>query len=139
MELATRTQRLLAQIVDMGSMLTLAALIMYVSGIAPKPAALVFAVALVALLLTQVYLLWKRGQTLGKIAMGIRIVRIDTNENGGFVTNVLLRTFLNSLITSIPILGPLYGLADAAFIFRADRRCLHDYIAKTLVVVVPQA
>lgn len=139
MELATRVQRLLAQIIDMGAMLLLAFLIIYGSGFTPKPAAVVFALALVALLLTQVALLWKRGQTLGKIAMGIRIVRVDTLDNGGFVTNVLLRTFLNSVITAIPILGPLYGLADALFIFKADRRCLHDHLAKTCVIVAPRA
>ena len=31
----------------------------------------------------------------GKKVLGIRIVRIDTGQNGGFVTNVLLRTVLN--------------------------------------------
>jgi len=135
MELATRGQRLLAQLIDMGSMLLLAFLIIYGSSIAPKPASVVFAAALLALLLTQIGLLWKRGQTLGKIAIGIRIVRLDTLANGGFVTNVLLRTFLNSVITAIPILGPLYGLADALFIFKEDRRCLHDHIAKTCVIL----
>ena len=135
MELATRGQRLIAQIIDMGTMILLAFLIVYGSGAEAKPASLVFALALVALLLTQVGLLWRRGQTLGKIAMGIRIVRVDTQENGGFVTNVLLRTFLNGVITAIPILGPLYGLADALFIFKDDRRCLHDRLAGTRVIV----
>lgn len=139
MELATRGQRLLAQLIDMGSMLLLAFLIIYGSGFATKPATMVFTVALLALLLTQIYLLWTRGQTLGKIAMGIRIVRMDTRENGGFVTNILLRTFLNSVMTAVPIVGPLYGLADALFIFREDRRCIHDHIAKTCVIVVPKA
>lgn len=134
MELATRGQRLLAQLIDMGSMLLLAFLIFIGSGAASKPASVAFALALVALLLTQIYLLWKRGQTLGKIAMGIRIVRVETLENGGFVTNVLLRTFLNGMITSVPIVGPLYGLVDALWIFKAERRCLHDLIAKTCVI-----
>lgn len=139
MELATRMQRLLAQLIDMGSMLLLAFLIFMGGTSASKATSVLFAAALVALLLTQIYLLWKRGQTLGKIAMGIRIVLLETKENGGFVTNVLLRTFLNSVITSIPIVGPLYGLGDALFIFRQDRRCVHDLIAKTCVVVVPKA
>ena len=60
----------------------------------------------------------------------IRIVKVDTGENGGFVTNVLVRTILNGLIGIIP----LYGLIDILFIFRGDKRCIHDLIAGTKVV-----
>ena len=37
---------------------------------------------------------------------------------------------VNGLIGIIP--G--YGLVDVLFIFGAERRCLHDYIARTKVV-----
>lgn len=70
------------------------------------------------------------GQTIGKRALKIRIVKHDDGENGGFVTNVLLRCWLNLLLSLIP----LYALVDVLFIFRDDRRCLHDLIAGTLVV-----
>jgi uncharacterized RDD family membrane protein YckC len=46
------------------------------------------------------------------------------------VTNVLLRGVVNGLLSIIP----LYGLVDALFIFREDKRCLHDLIAGTIVV-----
>ncbi|MEK7382734.1 MAG: RDD family protein [Elusimicrobiota bacterium] len=135
MELATRGQRLIAQIIDVGALLTLGLLAWLGTANGPSALGLVFSALIIVFLLTQFVMLWKKGQTLGKIVMGIRIVRVDTQANGGFVTNVLLRTFLNSVITSIPILGPLYGLADALFIFKEDRRCLHDRLAKTCVIV----
>ncbi len=81
-------------------------------------------------LITETVMLAKDGQTLGKKALGIRIVKKDTGQNGGFVTNVLLRLVLNGLLGFIP----LYGLVDALFIFREDRRCIHDFIAGTQVV-----
>lgn len=121
----------------MGSMLILAVLVGPGSDLFPKPVVVALCLALLSFLLGQLWLLWRRGQTVGKILLGIRIVRVDTLEKGGFVTNVLLRTLLNNLIVSIPIAGLLYGLADALFIFRDDRRCLHDKIAGTCVVVAP--
>lgn len=121
----------------MGSMLILAVLVGPGSDLFPKPVVVALCLALLSFLLGQLWLLWRRGQTVGKILLGIRIVRVDTLEKGGFVTNVLLRTLLNNLIVSIPIAGLLYGLADALFIFRDDQRCLHDKIAGTCVVVAP--
>lgn len=135
MELATRGQRFLAQAVDMSTMSVLALLIGPGHGLVPKSVALVLAAALIVLLLAQMWLLWTRGQTIGKIALGIRIVRVDTQANGGFVTNLLVRTLLNNVLISLPLVGLLYGLADALFIFRNDRRCLHDLLAKTCVIV----
>jgi len=67
---------------------------------------------------------------LGKKLAGIRIVLKDTQENGGFAVNVLKRGVLNGLLSLIP--G--YFLADSLFIFREDRRCLHDMIAGTVVI-----
>jgi uncharacterized RDD family membrane protein YckC len=78
----------------------------------------------------QVVLLTKEGQTVGKKAMGIRIVKMNTGLNGGFVPNVLRR-----LITGVLLLVvPMYVLVDILFIFRSDRRCIHDLIAGTQVV-----
>ena len=92
------------------------------------------AVILAAVLVYQMYLLTKDGQTLGKKAMGVRIVKVDTGANGGFVTNVVLRGILNGVLGIIPF----YGLVDILFIFREDRRCIHDFIAGTQVVVAPR-
>ncbi|MBT7455933.1 MAG: RDD family protein [Gemmatimonadetes bacterium] len=85
---------------------------------------------LILLVTVQTVMLTRSGQTLGKRAVRIRIVRMDTGENGGFVTNVMMRTVLSWILSMIPF----YGLVDTIFIFRPDRRCVHDHIAGTRVV-----
>jgi uncharacterized RDD family membrane protein YckC len=75
-------------------------------------------------------LLTVEGQTLGKMIMQVKIVEVATGKNGGFVTNVLLRNVVNFLISIVPF----YLLVDVLFIFREDRRCIHDLIAGTRVV-----
>jgi len=89
-------------------------------------------VAAIALLLLQCVLLTKDGQTIGKKIVGIRIVNVDTGENGGFVPNVLLRSIVNGLISYFTC--NIYGIVDVLFIFRDDRRCIHDLIAGTRVI-----
>jgi uncharacterized RDD family membrane protein YckC len=84
-----------------------------------------------ALLGYNIYLLATRGQTLGKQWMKIRIVTNPQGENPGFVKAFLLRGLVNCLIGNFV---PLYGIVDVCFIFREDRRCLHDLIAETIVV-----
>lgn len=80
----------------------------------------------------QVWLLATRGQTIGKRIMRLRIVRQGTGELPGFGRAVGLRCWLNIALTMIP----LYSLLDVLFIFREDRRCLHDLLAGTDVVKV---
>ena len=86
------------------------------------------------MLVCQCYLLAIRGQTIGKIVMGLRIVRFEDGGNPGFVKAVLLRTFLWALITAVPVVGTLAGVVGILFIFRDDQRCLHDHLAGTRVV-----
>ena len=86
--------------------------------------------ALLAILIAQVVLLSKAGQTIGKKAFNIRIVMVDTSQNGGFGRNVALRAWLTTLLGFIP----LFGIVDVFFIFREDKRCIHDLIAGTHVV-----
>jgi uncharacterized RDD family membrane protein YckC len=96
----------------------------------PEAAGVLIGLWWLIVLIVQVVLLTRSGQTVGKRLVGIRIVNKDTGQNGGFVPNVLLRGLVNGLLNVIP----LYGLVDALFIFREDRRCLHDLIANTIVV-----
>jgi uncharacterized RDD family membrane protein YckC len=86
----------------------------------------------------QIYLLWTRSQSVGKICMGTLIVDQRTGKRAGAVSCILLRFIVHTLITSIPNIGSVYGLVDALFIFRQDRRCLHDMIASTVVVQLPR-
>jgi uncharacterized RDD family membrane protein YckC len=129
MNLASRGKRFAAQLIDALALTVLLGLSM-LQDVLPAPLLVLFAVGALALSLTQLVLLARRGQTLGKMALGLRIVRKDTGENGGFVVNVLLRSALSSLLG----LNPLYFLIDSALIYRADRRCLHDLLAGTIVV-----
>ena len=137
MEPATRMQRLFAIVIDSSSISLAFALASYVE--IPDSVRLIGLVAGAGIFAANLYFLAKDGQTLGKKAVGIRIVLLETQQNGGFVTNVLKRGFLAGLpyfvfILFFPILGALYLWADALFIFRENRRCLHDLIAGTLVV-----
>lgn len=89
---------------------------------------------LALLVITQIVLLCLRSQTIGKMLLGLQIVDIVNEEPGGPLRAFLLRAFIPSLIEIIPLLGFLFWVVDSCFIFREDRRCIHDLIAGTKVV-----
>lgn len=86
---------------------------------------------ILALAIFQWYLIATTGQSLAKKWLGIRIVRLDGSQPG-FLYGVVLR---NWVIQAISALIGLVGLIDALLIFGDERRCLHDHIAGTKVVV----
>jgi uncharacterized RDD family membrane protein YckC len=95
---------------------------------------------LFAVLLVQALLILFRGQNLGKLLTGVKVVRADDDGPAGFARGVMLRFALPVSIffllnVAFP-LGFLFVALDYAFMFRADRRCLHDLIAGTRVVRV---
>lgn len=87
----------------------------------------------IAQLGVNIYLLVTRSQTIGKLLMKTQIMDINTHRPAGFVNTFLLRMLLNGVIGAIPCVGAIYSLADPLFIFREDKRCLHDLIAQTYV------
>lgn len=139
--LAERESRFLALILDTlayAAPLLLAALVALVGA---KGTVLPPAIAAVGVLGVAGYQLSlaRSGQSLGKRRMGIRVVLQDGSPASLFHI-LLLRNLLPGLMGSL--LGLLipgaFFLADALFILRADRRCLHDLIAGTKVVRVPR-
>ncbi len=82
----------------------------------------------------QSYFLMKNGQTIGKKIVGIRIVDLDGNVPG-LLTLLGRRYAPIHIVQAIPVAGSLLPLIDVLFIFREDRRCVHDFIAKTKVVL----
>ncbi|MEM7130082.1 MAG: RDD family protein [Chloroflexota bacterium] len=79
------------------------------------------------------YLLFTRGQTIGKVAMQTKIVGI-----GGNVPSLsklfIMRYLILGLVGMISHIGVFAGLVNVLFIFGQDHRCLHDYLAGTRVV-----
>lgn len=86
-----------------------------------------------AFLLVHGYLLKTYGQTVGKKMLGTRITDMQGNLPV-FGTLVLKRYLPISVVSVIPVVGPLLTLIDILFIFRSDRRCVHDLIADTQVL-----
>lgn len=90
------------------------------------------------------YLLATRGQTIGKLLTKIQIVEA---QSGGLLP--FLRVYVYRYLWMFPLvffvafipgtvddgLLNLIALIDALFIFGAARRCLHDYIAGSKVVL----
>lgn len=106
------------------------------------PALALFTALQLALLGIQIFLLTSRGQSLGKILLGVRVVRADDGEKPGFLRAWLLRELpsgtIQGLLQLVPIVGFFLRFAfvttNYLMIFREDRRCLHDFIAGTRVV-----
>ena len=91
------------------------------------------AVSQIVFLLLNGRLLFKYGQTIGKRYLEIKIV--DLNNNLPTAGSVYGRRYLlMGLFYLIPGLGGIFGLVDPLFIFREDRRCIHDLIAGTKVI-----
>ncbi len=145
-EKATRMNRLLAQLIDGAvSLICLIPLIPMMFSLIitqshdnplDSPIELLFGIGLSVILLIilggyQLYILTMSGQTIGKRMMKIKIIKSDTGENPGFVIAVLLRSLVPSLINSV--VG-IFSIVDYCFIFREDRRCIHDLLASTDVI-----
>ena len=93
---------------------------------------LVALVLWVALTILQWALLARRGQTLGKMLVGTRVMRVD-DLPAGFFRAVALRAWPLEIVSRLPVVRYL-TLVDVLFIFGAERRCFHDRIAGTKVV-----
>jgi len=96
---------------------------------------------LLCVIVIDLVLLYRHGQTIGKRWLKIRIVRRD-GSRCGLLRIIFLRVlpislvalslgFFLSFLTGVAFLP---RLLDALFVFRADRRCIHDHIADTVVV-----
>jgi uncharacterized RDD family membrane protein YckC len=82
--------------------------------------------------LTVMYVL-ANGQTIGKKIVGIKVVRAD-GTRASFPRILFLRNGINTLVGFIPFVGIAYAIVDTLFIFRQDERCIHDWLADTIVV-----
>jgi uncharacterized RDD family membrane protein YckC len=127
-DLAGRFDRLVARIIDIVIFIALAILAAPFGDQAVIQ--VIIFLAAIAYIIVQIVLLTNSGQSIGKKVMKIKIIKTETNTNGGFVPNVLLREIVNGLLGIIPF----YSLVDVLLIFREDRRCIHDFIAGTTVV-----
>jgi uncharacterized RDD family membrane protein YckC len=96
-----------------------------------------FAYSVIIFLVLQGYFLVTRGQSIGKMIVGTRIV-----DEEGKIPSALkivgLRHLAIMVINQVPYAGGLFSLVDVLFIFRKDRRCIHDMIAQTIVIDTKQ-
>lgn len=96
------------------------------------------------MLLFSGYFLANRGQSIGKIATGIQIIDASSGSLLSFFRVFVLRYLwsvpLSFLVVLIPgtnddiIVGFIIGVG-VLLIFGSERRCLHDYIAGSRVVM----
>jgi uncharacterized RDD family membrane protein YckC len=91
-------------------------------------------IGMLAQLLINGWMLHTRGQTLGKRMVGIRIVRSD-GSRADFGRLFGLRLCVIYAVAALPFVGSWIAFADSLFIFGKARRCLHDRIADTKVIL----
>ena len=155
--LASRLHRLVASVIDTALSLffALPGLFMLTTGILKDPTPLeqlmqngfpghessmsIIMVGMAMPAIVQIFLLGFRGQTIGKLLLQMRIVLADDDTKAGFMRAVIMRGMIPALISTLPFIGFAFTLFNVAFIFRADRRCIHDHIAGTKVVRIDEA
>ncbi len=146
-ELASRWARLAASLVDSLVVFVLAMPVMYLFGAfdsssldpgagmaAGMVESLVMGLAIIALFVLINYrFLTRDGQTIGKKALSIRIVDLQGNIPD-LKNNLIPRYAVYMLPGQIPVFGQLFSIVNVCFIFRGDKRCIHDLVGKTRVI-----
>jgi uncharacterized RDD family membrane protein YckC len=141
-ELATRRQRLNAAVLDalVFGLCVFGCVLLFGRDGGPlgKAAGTTLGIGIPAAI--NLWMLHRFRATIGKRSTGIRMVRSDGSE-AELWRLIFLRGLPQWLVSSLgnplPIIN-LLTLADVLFIFGKPRRCLHDYIADTIVVTVPK-
>lgn len=77
-----------------------------------------------------IYFIGKNGQTLGKKALKIKVVNIETQQPPGYV-NAFLREVIGKMISALII-----GIGYLWMIWDPKKQTLHDKIAHTVVIKV---
>lgn len=142
-ELATRGSRLAARFVDgllyMAPVVPLFVVMPSSNSVEAVGDEVVLGLSILLLLglavifFVNLYHLSKTGQTLGKKAMAIRIVRYN-GQQASLGRIFFLRMLTPGLLGAIPFVDGLFSLVDALAIFGEERRCIHDHIADTSVI-----
>ena len=139
--LASRMKRLFARLLDgvfgLVSALVPGFVLTFLSdgNFDPESFLLGAVVGIICFCIYQWYLLATTAQTIGKKYLKIKIVN-KNGEQAGFFVNVVLREWVMGLIGIIPAIGGIIQIVNILFIFRDDRKCIHDLIAGTVVVSV---
>ena len=141
--LAGRGRRLVATLIDVLLVPALAIFLMLVTGVlehaadwsaSGMPMLRVFALGVVSYLILNVWLLWQRGQTVGKAIMGIAIVSNQSENKAPFWRVAIRALFFPTLYLIVWPLAAAFPLIDQVLIFGKRRRCGHDYVCGTSVV-----
>jgi len=150
LDLAGRGRRLVATLIDAALVPSLTLVLVMIAGVLEDAEDYadnwwmlwVFLLAVVSYLILNGYGLWRRGQTLGKMALGIAIVPARTGPNGQWGSApaplwklICLRALFFPLlfVVVVPTFAAL-PIVDQLFIFGKRRRCLHDLVSGTVVV-----
>ncbi|MBA30610.1 MAG: hypothetical protein CL905_02015 [Dehalococcoidia bacterium] len=80
----------------------------------------------------QARLLVRDGQTIGKKIIGIKIINAFNLGKVKLINIIFIRWIFFEILSVLPF-GTIIVLADVVFIFRKDRRCLHDMLSGTVV------
>lgn len=91
----------------------------------------------IAIVITNFVMLLKHSQSIGKYWMKIQIVSIEDDRPADAAKTILLRFLVNGFLTTI-FSWTLYPIIDPLFVFREDRRCIHDLIAGTRVIDISE-
>ena len=91
------------------------------------------ALGMLALIVINLVMLHRTGQTIGKRLLGVKILRTD-GSRAGLARIFFLRMFVPGMIGGVPFVGFIFSIVDPLFIFQESRRCVHDLIADTIVV-----
>jgi uncharacterized RDD family membrane protein YckC len=122
---------------------SLAILIMWVTGVlehaedfsAYRPVITALLLGIMSYLILNAWLLWQRGQTIGKALLGISIVLAVDGGKVSIWRLIGIRALFFPLLylTVIPwfMLVPILG---HVLIFGKNQRCLHDYVSGTKVI-----
>lgn len=90
---------------------------------------------LLGIAIAQTALIIKRGQSIGKLILGTRIVDQESGIRPNAMNTFVLRSFVIGLLYNLPLVGVVVMIADLAMLlFSPERISLHDRLAKTLVV-----